>query len=75
MRSGQALLVTIISVSILSSCNKYKCRDLDQGEIHYDVSFKGHISRMPREVLPKSLVVSFKNDKILYELVAPFGNS
>ena len=75
MRSGQVLLATILSVTILSSCNRNKCRDLVQGEIHYDVSFMGHISRMPKEILPKSLVVSFKNNKILYELLSPFGNS
>lgn len=27
------------------------------------------------EALPKSLVVSFKDDKILFEMVSPFGNS
>lgn len=75
MRSGQALLFTTISFLILSSCNKYGGRDLDQGEIHYDVSFKGHVSHMPREIMPKSLVVSFKDDKIVYELISPFGNS
>ncbi len=75
MRSGQAILFSIISILILSSCNKYGGRDLEQGEIHYDVSFKGHVSTMPRELMPKNLIVSFKNDKIVYELISPFGNS
>lgn len=30
---------------------------------------------MPKELMPKSLVVSFKDDNILYELISPFGNS
>jgi hypothetical protein len=30
---------------------------------------------MPKEVLPKNVIVSFKNDKILFEMVSPFGNS
>jgi hypothetical protein len=30
---------------------------------------------MPRDLMPKNLVVVFKNDNIIYELVSPFGNS
>lgn len=30
---------------------------------------------VPKEVLPKTLVVYFKKDKILFEMVSPFGNS
>jgi hypothetical protein len=30
---------------------------------------------MPKEVLPKNLVVSFKDNKILYEMISSFGNS
>ncbi len=30
---------------------------------------------MPIDLMPKSLVVAFKNDKIIYELISPFGNS
>ena len=30
---------------------------------------------MPKEVLPKNLVVSFKDDKILFEMISSFGNS
>ena len=30
---------------------------------------------MPKEVLPKNLIVSFKDDKILFEMISPIGNS
>jgi len=30
---------------------------------------------MPKEVLPKNLIVSFKNNKILFEMISSFGNS
>lgn len=30
---------------------------------------------MSKEVLPKNLIVSFKNDKVLFEMISPFGNS
>lgn len=75
VRSGKALLFTFISVFLLSSCNKFGGKDLDQGEIHYDVSYKGHLTHMPKELMPKNLIVSFKDNKIVYELISPFGNS
>lgn len=30
---------------------------------------------MPKEILPKNLIVSFKNNKIVYEIISSFGNS
>jgi hypothetical protein len=30
---------------------------------------------MPEEIMPKNLVVSFKDDNIIYELISPLGNS
>ena len=30
---------------------------------------------MPKEVMPKNLVVAFKHDKILFEMISSFGNS
>jgi len=30
---------------------------------------------MPKDILPKSLIVSFKDDKILFEMSTPIGNS
>jgi len=35
----------------------------------------GNVGIMPREVMPRNLIVSFKNDKILFDISAPFGNS
>jgi len=75
VRSGQTLLFTIISVLILYSCDKNGGRNLDQGEIHYDVILKGHLTHMPRELMPKNLIFTFKDDKTVYELISPFGNS
>jgi hypothetical protein len=30
---------------------------------------------LPKEVLPKNLIVSFKNNKMLFEMISSFGNS
>ena len=75
MRSGKGILIAITSILILNSCNKGGAGNLTQGEIHYDVEYMGQVTRMPKEIMPKNLIVSFKDDKILYELISPIGNS
>jgi hypothetical protein len=75
VRSGKALLFAIIIILVTSSCNKTGGRRMNQGEIHYNVQYEGHVTLMPKELMPKDLVVSFKDDNIIYELISPFGNS
>lgn len=75
MRSGKALLFTVILIFVAYSCKKAGGRRINQGEIHYDVQYEGHVTLMPKELMPKNLVVSFKDDNIIYELISPFGNS
>jgi hypothetical protein len=58
----------------------YSCKDkggkyIDQGEIHYNIDYIGSIGAMPKEFLPRNLIISFKNDKILFEMISTFGNS
>jgi hypothetical protein len=48
---------------------------MNQGEIHYNVQYEGQVSRMPKELMPQNLVVSFKDNNIMYELISPLGNS
>ncbi len=75
MRSRYTLLIVFIYVITGYSCKYKGGKFIDQGEIHYSVNYKGNVSQMPMELMPKNLVVSFKNDNILYELISPFGNS
>ena len=75
VRSGRALLFTLIFILTVSSCKKFGGKNFEQGEIHYDVTYEGHVTLMPKELMPRNLVVSFKDDKIIYELISPFGNS
>ena len=35
----------------------------------------GDFGSMPKEILPKNLIVSFKHDKILFDMTSAFGNS
>jgi hypothetical protein len=55
------------------SCKEKGGKSIDQGEIHYRIDYIGK-SSVPKEFLPQNLVVSFKNDKILFEMVG-IGNS
>jgi hypothetical protein len=66
-------------VAIIIATTGYSCRDrggknISQGEIHYTIEYLGN-TNMPREIMPRNLVVSFKDDKILFDISAPIGNS
>jgi hypothetical protein len=56
-----------------SSCKQKGGKYIDQGEIHYNIEYVGDMG-VPKEYMPRNLVVSFKNDKILFDISAPFGN-
>jgi hypothetical protein len=75
VRSGSALLSVILFTFVITSCSSPGGKSIHQGEIHYDVHYEGHVTLMPKDLMPKNLVVLFKNDNIVYELVSPFGNS
>jgi hypothetical protein len=66
--------VMMIAVACIA-CSVKGGKNIDQGEIHYDIEYSGVIGSVPKEVLPKNLIVSFKDDKILFEMLSPIGNS
>jgi len=55
------------------SCKERGGKYIDQGEIHYNIDYIGNFG-VPSEYLPQNLVVSFKKDKILFEMIG-FGKS
>jgi hypothetical protein len=57
------------------SCKEKGGKHIDQGEIHYNIDYKGSVGSIPTEALPKNLIISFKDDKTLFEMVSSFGNS
>jgi hypothetical protein len=57
------------------SCSHKGGKNLNQGEIHYSINYMGSIGSVPKEVLPRNLVVTFKHNKILFEMISPIGNS
>jgi hypothetical protein len=72
-RSG--LIVACIIASLGCSCKNKGDKNINQGEIHYSIEYMGNVGIMPKEVMPRNLIVSFKNNKILFDISAPFGNS
>ena len=64
----------IIVVFIAFSCKNRGGKGISEGEIHYNIIYGGGMA-VPREVLPKTLVVSFKQNKVLFEMVSVFGSS
>jgi hypothetical protein len=48
--------------------------DIDQGEIHYSIAYGGPSGSIPIELMPRTLVVSFKKDKILLDISSPIGS-
>jgi hypothetical protein len=75
VRFSYVSLIAVIFAVTCNSCLLKGSKYIDQGEIHYNIEYSGTIGSVPVEVLPKSLVVSFKDDKILFEMLSPIGNS
>ncbi len=75
MRSGFISIVFISLVFTCSSCREKGGKNINQGEIHYNIEYLGNLGGIPKEALPQTLVVYFKKDKLLFEMISPFGNS
>jgi hypothetical protein len=75
VRSKSGLLIAAIIAVTFYSCRHKGDKYIDQGEIHYTIEYIGKVGFMPKEVMPKNLVVSFKKNKILFDISAPVGNS
>jgi len=69
------LFIAVILAMTGNSCLNKGGKYIDQGEIHYNIDYSGKIGSIPKEVLPQNLIISFKKDKILFEMISSFGNS
>ena len=75
MRFSYLLFIAVIFAMTGFSCRQKGGKYINQGEIHYTIDYIGSFGPMPKEFLPKNLIVSFKHDKILFEMISSFGNS
>jgi hypothetical protein len=74
VRSKLVLFIAVIVAMAGYSCKQRGGKYIDQGEIHFNIDYIGNFGGMPKEVLPQNLIVSFKKDKILFEMIG-FGKS
>jgi len=75
VRSGIISIIVFFLVIISFSCREKGGKNINQGEIHYTIEYTGNLGGVPKEVLPQNLIVYFKKDKLLFEMVSSFGNS
>jgi len=55
------------------SCkNRGTNKAIGEGEIHYNIEYAGDVST---GMLPKTLIISFKQNKAKFEMLSAFGNS
>lgn len=74
MRFIYGFLVVVVFAAA-GSCKKKSGKDISEGEIHYSITYAGRTNPVPKEIMPKDLIVTFKKDNILFEIISPFGNS
>lgn len=74
MKIRLVLLSTFILALSLGSCREKGGKDLDEGEIHFTIDYIGYDGAVPLEALPKNVIVSFKQNKVLFEMTG-FGKS
>lgn len=74
MRLRSGLFIAVIFASFCYSCKEKGTKHISEGEIHYDIEYSGNVGSF-KEIMPKNLIVSFKDDKILFDISAPIGNS
>jgi hypothetical protein len=68
-------ILFLIVVLIGFSCKNRGSKGISEGEIHYKIEYGGNLGRVPKEALPKTLVVYFKQNKVLFEMTSVFSNS
>jgi hypothetical protein len=59
----------------LYGCKESSLRSFDEGEIHYKIIFHDRNAILPDELMPNSMIVTFKGDKTLMEISSPVGNN
>ena len=67
MRSRYILFIALILAMAGFSCRQKGAVNITQGEIYYNIEYVGDFA-VPKDFLPKNLIVSFKDDKILFEM-------
>ena len=63
-------------IFVFSSCRGDRpYKNMKEGEIYYNIKYVSNPSSLSSDLLPKELIISFKNDLISTSLRTPIGNS
>ena len=74
--SSLSFIPLAMLILLVASCkgeNAYK--NMREGEIYYNIKYISNPSSLSADLLPKELVISFRNDLFNTSLRAPLGNS
>lgn len=74
MRLKTGLFVAVTVALAGYSCGEKGVKNISEGEIHYSIEYLGSIGSF-KDIMPKTLIVSFKDNKTLFDISAPIGNS
>ena len=74
MRFLRIPLIAGLILIVSNSCREKGYKNIDEGEIHYNIEYIHGTGTLADDLKPKSLIVSFKNDKILFEILSPIGS-
>ncbi|MEZ5010528.1 MAG: hypothetical protein R2744_02305 [Bacteroidales bacterium] len=75
MRNTRIIIFSFFIISALAGCKNDSVKHIDEGEIHYNLTYIGRVGTVSEAMLPNSMVVKFKNNKILMEIMTPIGNN
>jgi hypothetical protein len=63
-----------LALLAICSCRENGGRNIDQGEIHFNIVYIKTEGTLPNDLKPKTLIVSFNKNKILFEITIPIAN-
>ncbi|MGQ9620420.1 MAG: hypothetical protein ACUVTX_05480 [Bacteroidales bacterium] len=74
MKLSEYLIIAGFLLFFLFSCRERNYKNISEGEVHYSIEYLKNQGSIAVEFKPRTLIVSFKNDKILFEILSPLGN-
>ncbi|NLE34793.1 MAG: hypothetical protein GX622_06800, partial [Bacteroidales bacterium] len=66
------LIPALVTLLFLASCGGNRVyKNMREGEIYYNINYVSNPSRLSSDLLPKELVIAFRNDLISTSLKSP----
>jgi len=75
VKSKILIFTSVIILTGYTACKKSSVKNINEGEIHYNIIYNGRVGSIPIELMPGRMVVKFKDSKTMFELTSPIGNN